>query len=105
MKTVETLMKDAVELNLLKNAAGQNIFCPSCQRIMDCRETVIATIYASSPKIQEKIVAQYCSCAKCFDKRKHNLEKGIADSIAKNPEVSARIEIVDGRDSRFNDVE
>ena len=46
-----------VNRNLLKYAAGQNIFCPLCDRILDAKTTV---------NIQAGEVNRTC-CSACFD--------------------------------------
>jgi hypothetical protein len=105
MKTLDSLMVNATEYNLLRYAAGQNICCPACGAIMDCRKTVIATVYGTPKGKAEKIASQYVQCDKCWEERKHHLENGVKAAQAKMPDAKIRVELVDGRDARFNDLE
>ncbi len=60
-KAIFDPMKRTLEINLLKYAAGQNIFCPYCETIMDYKTTVI--------------FGSKACCTKCFDKAKPEFDK------------------------------
>ena len=104
---VESIIKTPVESNLLKWSAGQAIFCPNCQNIMDWRKTVVATIHAKTDKTPEKVIKSYVVCVECWDKVGHRVTDGVDKFNAKNvgsaDGATAWTEIVDGREERFND--
>lgn len=104
---VESIIKTPVESNLLKYAAGQAIFCPNCDNIMDWRRTVVATIHAIKPGAEEQIVRSYTVCGKCWDKLGQHVTSGVEQANAKlgSKGISARVEIVDGRETRFDDID
>lgn len=105
-EVIDGLIRTPIESNLLRFAAGHNIFCPACGDVMDWRKTTIATIYGvPKGKTAEEIVRQFCSCSECWDKRKVAFYEGVAKSTAKLPECKIRTEIVDGRESRFDDLD
>lgn len=56
--TIDSMMRDTVNRNLLKYAAGRVMFCPYCNTVLDCRTTVIV----STTDGKESVL-----CARCFD--------------------------------------
>ena len=103
--TVDSIIRTPVESNLLKWSAGQAIFCPCCDRIMDWRKTVVATIHAAATGKEEQVIRSYVTCAKCWDKRGSVVQEGVDKFNAKQTGSVARVEIVDGREERFNNFE
>lgn len=73
---------------------------------MDWRDTVIATIHATRPGSEEQIIRSYTVCGKCWDRLGQHVTKGVKDANSKLADkgINARVEIVDGRDTRFDDV-
>ena len=106
---VDSMMKTVLEANLLKFSAGQAIFCPDCQKVMDWRDTVVATIHArklDKPDQEEKCVTSYVVCGKDWDRLGHRVVKGVEDANVKLAgKVKARLELVDGREKRFDDID
>ena len=104
-KPVIGLVRDTVEANLLKYAAGRAIACPGCGEIMDWRTTVLVSIYAALPEKPEKAIKDYLQCGSCWDKNRHHLEEGLEKTKARITNVTLRTEVVDGRDGRFDWIE
>lgn len=71
--TIDSLMQSTVNRNLVKWAAGHVLTCPCCDKILDCRSTVVAS---------RNTGAQLVICASCWDEK---------------TERHAYNEIVDGR--------
>lgn len=68
-----------INRNLLKHAAGTAMFCPTCERCLDYRKTVIISM---GPR--ERVV-----CSTCFDKLCYDLGPKLLENRA--------INILDGR--------
>jgi hypothetical protein len=103
-KRVCDLVRDTTEASLLRYTAGRVMFCPACEECLDWTTTVLVTIYAKSASVpEERAVKDYVQCAKCFDSRRHHLDKALVDLAAKG--ITARMEIVDGREDRFKWIE
>jgi hypothetical protein len=49
--------------NLLRWHVGQEIFCPYCRQIMDCKRAVSFDV-----EVPEKGTVSRCVCATCYDK-------------------------------------
>lgn len=71
--TIDSFMQTTINKELVKWAAGHVMFCPGCDKILDCRSTVVAT---------HNTGGQAVLCADCWDKK---------------TELYAFSEIVDGR--------
>lgn len=93
----ESFLEKHLNRNLLKHAAGSAMFCPSCDKCLDCRSTVLATIHRSVDDGPEEIVRSYTMCAKCWDQRGSVVREAIDKVTARNPQLKARLEVVDGR--------
>lgn len=66
------LITKEINKNLLKWAAGQQMFCPSCDRILDWKTTAIV-----ESKQGDKIAATFTCCTKCLDRKYGHLYKAI----------------------------
>ena len=103
---VEDFTRTVIESNLLKYSAGRAIFCNCCGDIMDWRKTVAATLHGTpKSRTDEIVVRAYVQCARCYDARKDKLAAVVEHMAVKAPECKVRLEVVDGRDERFNAVE
>ena len=91
------MLARTVNRNLLKWAAGHVMACPGCQAILDCKRTVSAEIVRLVPGPRE-VVRSYVMCSKCWDIYRPKIESGIAAAGAKNSEIKAELDIVDGRE-------
>lgn len=78
-------MQRTVTRNLLKYAAGQTMFCPGCDQVMDWRQTMILDVTKDSAPIRTMVL-----CSPCADKRLPNLE-----ALCK--EKGLTLEVTDGR--------
>lgn len=74
-------MVTRINRDLLKFAAGQHIFCPLCDRVLDAKTTVNITAGAVSKTM----------CAPCWDS---NMKPLLA---ARPNNLLARVEVLDGR--------
>lgn len=72
-------MESTVTRNLLKHAAGQTMFCPVCEVVLDWRRTAIVSIGPN----------ERACCTPCLDRAKAEL----GDKF-NNP----AIKVIDGRD-------
>ena len=107
-ENVDSFIRTPIESNLLKWSAGQAIFCPNCQSIMDWRKTVVATIHAIKPgDSDETVIKSYVVCCNCWAKRGKIVRDGVEKSnVNLAPKgIKARLEVVDGSEARFDDVE
>lgn len=96
-RTVDPLLQNHLERELLKYAAGRSISCPACGEIMDARKTVVATTYATPPNGTEIIATQYVQCTACWDRLRLQFTRGVDSAKARRPEANIRSEVVDGR--------
>lgn len=79
-------LKRTVTRNLLKFAAGNAIFCPSCQTVMDWKRTAIIEVNKDGKTLVSKT-----QCCKCLDKALERYKAVVADH-------GATLEITDGRE-------
>jgi hypothetical protein len=94
---VMSTLEKHVNRNLLKWAAGHVLTCPGCGDILDCKRTVSAEIARVTPAPKE-VVRSYVMCSACWDKYLPKITQGIASAKAKNPEIEASLDVVDGRE-------
>jgi len=87
-------MQHHVNRNLLMYAAGQAIFCPACQAIMDCKSTVVATVHRQVGSDPEECVQSWTMCSKCWAKRRPTVVDSFTRVAGRHPELNARLEIV-----------
>lgn len=80
MNAIVNSMERTVTRNLLKYAAGQTMFCPACDDVLDYRRAALVEIGQNSR----------CICTKCLDRVKSEL----GEKLTANP----HIKITDGRD-------
>ena len=103
---VESFMQTTLEASLLKASAGRAIFCPNCEDVMDWRRTVVATVHGAPTGKPEECLKAYVVCDHCWDKLGKDTVDGVASSNARLGERGhARLEVVDGRDARFDAIE
>ena len=92
--TVEDFLKTQITGNLLRHAAGRQIFCRHCQGILDWQRTVILEIRGKqSGKTHGTIII----CDACYDAKSENLASAATAGEAKAKEP-LEVEITDGRD-------
>lgn len=91
---VSEFFRQTVNRQLLKYAAGQAIFCPQCNAIMDCRRTVVATVHRHLEGKEEECVQSWTLCAKCWGKRGAQVRDCFQRVATKHPELSAHLEVV-----------
>lgn len=96
-RQVDSFLKNQLNIQLLKYAAGQHIVCSNCGEIMDWRRTVTAELSRHLPGEPEEVIGSYTMCAKCWDKNKANLEEGMARAVARRPDLNPKLDVVDGR--------
>jgi hypothetical protein len=97
-KPVESFLGKHLNKQLLKHAAGSNMFCPGCDKCLDCKSTVLATIHRTVNDGPEEIVRSYTLCAKCWDERGPVVRQAVDKVVARSPQLKARLEVVDGRE-------
>lgn len=86
---IENTLQTHVNRNLLKYAAGRVMFCPSCDKCLDCRSTVNVTVLHKG-----EVHSSTTLCAACYDARKPVLDAALAKA---SPDVGITLDIVDGR--------
>lgn len=95
---VDPILREHLNRNLLKYAAGYNVTCPACGSIMDCKRTVILSVSGvPEGKQAEEPVREFVQCAKCWDKRKDTSLAALLNLATAQPHLKLRWEITDGR--------
>ncbi len=61
---LRSTMEKTLTKNLLKYIAGRVMFCPDCDKVMDCKKTVSADF-----KVKGENKASWNGCTTCWDKR------------------------------------
>ena len=105
-RIVDPFLRNQIEAQLLKYAAGQNITCPACGSIMDWKRTAIVTLYTSVSAKPDQLHQQYVQCTKCWSQRRRAFNEGLAKAQqqAQKFGVALRAEILDGRERRFKNI-
>jgi len=95
-RTVDPRMRDVLEFQLVKYAAGRHITCPNCGNILDANSTVVCSIHCRM-KGEEVIMKNCVLCGPCFEKRKAAFYKSVDDVHKQRPDLLLRIVLIDGR--------
>ena len=91
-KAIVNPLEHEVNRQLLLYAAGQHIFCPHCQQIMDFRRTIIFSVQKDG-----KDIKTFSMCVDCFEKKKDILHQTIENAKMLHPEKNYSYNILDGR--------
>lgn len=88
-------MELTLKRNMLKWHVGHVMFCPVCQKVMDCRKAVEIDVYqraidADGSEKQGELVTSKITCAKCYD----GAAVRIADAVRAKGFIG---EVIDGR--------
>ena len=70
-------MQEAANKELLKFAAGHAIFCPTCQRILDCKTTVHISVMLGT-----SCVKSITTCERCWLKQEPAVTRAAAKHAA-----------------------
>jgi hypothetical protein len=71
--------------NLLRWHVGQEIFCPYCTQIMDCKRAVSFDVETPQGTVSK------CACAKCFDDVSAVLDKLVTENAYKLTVLDGRV--------------
>lgn len=96
-RTVDPHMREETDWGLIRWKAGQQIFCPNCQGILDANSTVIATLLATNAQGEEIEVQSWLQCGRCFEKLKGAFYRSVNKLAEDRPELQPRVELLDGR--------
>lgn len=89
MNTVENDLQKRAQKELLKYAAGREIFCPSCGKVLDFRTSSIVTIFGTDGS---QMVRTYCT--PCVVNAMPRLGEMVADD--EYPVVKVEIDTIKG---------
>lgn len=93
--SIDNSVKKIVNRNLLKYAAGQAIFCPQCNAIMDYRKTVIATIQGiKQGESALSNIKTYVICKPCWKKHGSKVTDAVTTMQSKFPDNKVCLELV-----------
>lgn len=96
---VDPMLRNELEMQLLKYTAGRLMTCPGCGQLLDCTRTTVFSVYGvPQGKAKEELVANFVQCTKCWDKRGAGSLKSILELTERKPELKIRTELVDGRE-------
>lgn len=96
-RTVDGFMRDQVNKQLLRWAAGHCMTCSNCGDILDCESTVSAEVSRNYQNRGEEIISEYVVCGTCWDQFKGKVLEGVERANARLPELNGKVDIVDGR--------
>ena len=87
--SITDVMRETVLKNALKFACGQAIFCPACQKILDCSRAVSVDFYQHGT-----LAGTRTTCAGCYDSKVKPRIDAAADRIKAE---GIKVEVSDGR--------
>ena len=99
-------MKDQLDAQLLRYAAGDAKTCPQCGDVMDWRRAVNVCVYIDGSENENSPVKSYTFCCDCYAKNANLFHEAINKLndkfVRQGKELTAWLDIISGREGRFD---
>jgi hypothetical protein len=97
-ENIESTMERLVTGQLVRFAASVHITCPSCGRILDCRQTVVAHVEGRLPdETDNRVLLSITLCAGCHDRNVATIKRAVEEIRRQKPGAVVDLTVLDGR--------